>query len=307
MEQELEYIYEIHKAGSFSKAAESLHVTQPALSMAVKRIEASIGMTLFDRTARPLGLTEAGRIYIDSIREILAVEENLNNRIRDIDELKSGHLCIGGSHFINAYILPETMTRYSAKYPGISLELVEASSAELAGMLSERLIDLTLTCRSDIIAGFEHYPSFSDHIILAVSPEILNLPCALSANDILNGRHLSEDCPSIPEEAMRELEYIILSEGNNLHDRAYSIFNDMGIVEPKIKIEISQLATSYYLARSKFGAAFVSDRMIKSDEKNLNFYRIASSITDRLFYAVLPRREYTPKAVRAFIETLKLI
>ena len=301
MEQELEYIYEIQKAGSFSKAAENLHVTQPALSMAVKRIEASIGMTLFDRTARPLELTEAGRIYIDSIRKILAVEEDLNNRIRDIDELKSGHLRIGGSHFINAYILPEVMTNYSAKYPGINLELVEASSAELAGMLSERLIDLTLTCRADIIANFEHFPTFSDHIILAVSPEILNLDCALSANDILNGKHLNEDCPTIPASAMNELEYIILSEGNNLHDRAKNIFRDMGI-KPEIKIEISQLATSYYLARANFGAAFVSDKMIKADENKLNFYRINSNECDRFFYAVLPQREYTPKAVRAFID-----
>ena len=63
MQAELAYIYAMYKAGSFSKAAEKLYITQPALSMSVKKIEAALGMPLFDRTARPLQLTEAARIY----------------------------------------------------------------------------------------------------------------------------------------------------------------------------------------------------------------------------------------------------
>ena len=297
MEQELEYIYAVHKAGSFSKAAETLHVTQPALSMAVKKIESSIGMSLFDRKARPLELTEAGKIYIASIGKMLAAEEEMNAQIRDIDGLKSGNLCIGGSHFINTCILPKVMTEYSRRYPGIKLELLEASSAFLA-------IDITFTCRDDIIAEFTHYPAFHDRILLAVSSEILSLECALSADDVISGKHLQPECPCIPFEAMNELEYVILSEGNNLHDRAMMIFNEAGI-SPKIKLEISQLSTSYHLAGAKFGAAFVSDKMINSNENGLSFYRIDSPVTERLFYTVLPKREYTPKAVRAFSELLR--
>lgn len=100
---------------------------------------------------------------------------------------------------------------------------------------------------------------------------------------------------------MSELEYVILSEGNNLHDRALQIFSETGI-KPRIKLEISQLATSYHLARANFAASFISDRMISEGEEALCFYRIESPLTERLFYAVLPRREYTSKAVRAFID-----
>lgn len=304
MQQELEYIREIFRAGSFTKAAENLHVTQPALSMAVKKIESSIGMSLFDRKAKPVELTESGRVYMDAIQKIAAAEWEMNAKIHDMQSLATGKICIGGSHYINAYILPEAMTEYSKLYPGIKIELVEESSAVLAVMLRERLIDLTLTCRDDIIAEFEHYPAFDDHILLAVSPDVMNLDCAMSAHDVIEGRHLDENQPCIPFEAMNELEYIILSEGNNLHDRAKNIFASAGI-EPKIKLEISQLATSYYLARAKFGAAFVSDRMIATNESRLVFYRIDSPVAGRAFYAVLPKREYIPKAVRAFIEVLR--
>ena len=301
MQTELEYIYAVYKAGSFSKAAENLYITQPALSMSVKKIESSIGMALFDRSSRPVQLTEAGRIYIAIIEKMLALDEDMKNQIHDIHELRTGSLCIGGSHFINAYILPEAMTRFSAQYPGVRLELVEASSALLAEMLEERLIDLTFSCREDLLAKFEHIPAFTDHILLAVSAEILSLPCGLSAADVMNGKHLDSECPVISAEAMNSLEYILLSEGNNLHDRALKIFDEAGIA-PRVKLEISQLATSYHLARSKFGAAFISDRMIFAQEDALKFYRVDSAETERQFYAVLPRREYTSKAVRAFIE-----
>ncbi|MBQ7196483.1 MAG: LysR family transcriptional regulator [Synergistaceae bacterium] len=304
MQQELEYIYEIYKSGSFSKAAENLYITQPALSMAVKKIESAIGMSLFDRATRPLQLTEAGKIYIESIEKFLALEEDMNNKIHDIRELKSGNLCIGGSHYINAYVLPEALAKYSALYPGIKIDLIEASSAVLAEMLNERIIDLTFSCNDELIAKFEHYPAFHDYILLAVSPLRLNLPCALSSEDIKNNRHLKSNCPSLPLEKLKNLEYVILSEGNNLHDRAIKIFEAAGLDNPKIKIEISQLATSYHLARVNFAATFISDRIILSQptEHKLNFYKINLPVTKRLFFAVLPKREYTSKAVKTFIE-----
>ena len=304
MQQEYEYIYEIFKTGSFSKAAENLYITQPALSMSVKKLESSIGMALFDRSARPLQLTEAGKIYVESIERFIALEEDLNNKIHDIDELKTGHLTIGGSHYVNAYILPEVMTRYSKLYPGVKLDLIEASSALLAEMLEERIIDLTFSCNKELIQKFEHVPAFHDHILLAVSPQKFLHDSALSARDILNGIHLKKNCPAIPFEAMNDLEYVILSEGNNLHDRALEIFSSADIT-PQIKLEISQLATSYHLARANFAAAFISDRMISQEESDLKFYRIDSPLTDRIFYTVLPKREYTSKAVKAFTNLLR--
>ena len=306
MQQELEYIYAIWKAGSFSKAAENLYITQPALSMAVKRVEASIGMALFDRSTRPVSLTEAGKIYAAAIEKMIAVEEDMTGQLHDLSELKSGSLCIGGSHFINAYILPEAMSAFSAKYPGVRLELVEASSAELAEMLEERLIDLTFSCRTDLIAKFENIPAFRDHVLLAVPPGGEVLSCALTAEDIINGKHLLPGCPAISAEELGRFEYIILSEGNNLHDRALQIFAEAGIA-PRIKLEISQLATSYHLARANFGAAFVSDMMIDEGEEGQRFCKVDSPAAEREFYAVMPRREYTSKAVRAFIETFTLL
>ncbi len=303
MQLEYEYILAVYRGGSFTKAAEMMHVTQPALSMAIKKIEKSVGMTLFDRSTRPLELTDAGRAYMEGILEIIILEHEINDKIHDLQDLKTGNLHIGGSHFINTCVLPDVMSEYSRKYPGIKITLTEESSASLAEMLNENLIDITFSCRDDIIDRFGYRSAFKDHILLAVSPETLNLDCALSAEDIIAGKHLDMFCPGIPFEEMGMLDYILLSPGNNLHDRAMMIFDDLGI-EPRVKIEISQLSTSYHLARSGFGAAFVSDRMITAGEDRLKFYKIDAPYTEREFFSVLPKRDYVSKAVRAFIDLL---
>ncbi|WP_352402704.1 LysR family transcriptional regulator [Pyramidobacter sp.] len=305
MRQVLEYVYEVYKSGSLSKAAEKLYITQPALSMAIKKIESSIGMTLFDRKVRPFQLTEAGWLYINAITRIKKIEAELTQRIGDINDLPTGHVRIGGSHYINSYILPPVLSRYSQLYPGIALELVEHSSAVLAKMLEERAVDLTFSCNELFMEDFERYPMFSDRILLAVPrAHPFNRryrAFALPPRGVMSGHHLHGDCPALPAERCGELEFISLMPGNNLHDRMLQIFAAVG-VKPRLKIELSQLATTYHLAAGGFAAAFVSDRMVTAAATPLCFYRLDSPLATRQFYALLPSRDYTAKAVRRFIQ-----
>ena len=84
MEQEMLYIQTIYKMGSFSQAARALYLTQPALSLAVQRVEARIGMPVFDRTRKPLQLTEAGKLYIEKAIRIERLEAELDLQLREL-------------------------------------------------------------------------------------------------------------------------------------------------------------------------------------------------------------------------------
>ena len=75
MDQEMKYIERVYQEGSFSKAAEALYMTQPALSLAVKRVEESIGAEIFDCSRRPLQLTDAGRVYLNGVQRIRLAED----------------------------------------------------------------------------------------------------------------------------------------------------------------------------------------------------------------------------------------
>ncbi len=309
MKPELVYIYTVYQEGSFSKAADKLFMTQPALSISIQKIEQSIGMPLFDRSRRPLQLTEAGEIYIDTIEKMMQLEKEQQQRISDIRDLTTGTIRLGGSHYLNAYILPSVLSGFCRRYPGIEVEIVEEGSFELSAMLADRKLDITFSCNPAAIRSFEHYEIFEDHILLAVPRDYeINQKYsdyALTSEDVINGKHRAADCPSIRLSSFSELEYIRLTKGNNMFDRANGMFEEAGF-EPRIKMNLSQLVTAYRLAAASVAATFASDRMIRHGDDSLLFYKLDSAHTTRMFYILLPNREYTSRAVKAFIQYMLL-
>ena len=305
MEQDMKYIYQVYVDGSFSAAAEHLYMSQPALSLAVKRVEETVGAELFDRSHRPLTLTEAGQAYIDTLHYIRYLEEDLSRRIEDLRGLQTGTLRLGGTHFLNCYILAPILADFTGEYPGVQLELYEDSAVKLQARLQKRELDLTFSCAPEIVEQFEHKPAFYDHVLLAVYQDI-SLPqeldtLSLCAEDILIRRHLEPSCPKADLQYFHDIDFILLREGNNLYSRSNQMFREAGFT-PKIKMTISQMVTSYRLADNGLGAVFVSDRLVRSKRSHLRFFKINSDYADRLFYFLLPKRDYTPFAVRSFID-----
>ena len=303
MEQEMKYIYTVYRTGSFSEAAKELFLTQPALSIAVSKAEARIGMPLFDRSRRPLALTAAGEAYIEKYEAIRALEKDLEMQLNDLSGLKTGALRIGGSHYIISHILPPYLASFSEKYPGISLELAEAGADSLLAMLSDHAIDLTFNCEEDPEERFLRIPCFTDHILLAV-PGSLAIPeqpasAALTGSDILAGRHLRRDCPTVSVSHFADLPFVILTPGNGLHDRALEVFAEADI-SPKIRLMAGQLTTCFHLCEAGLGASFVPDRLVKRADAGMLFFRIDSPHTVRHFDLVLPKNRYISNAVKAF-------
>ena len=99
-----EYIYAVYEEKSFSKAAQKLYITQPALSTAVKKVETRLGRPIFDRSTSPIGLTPSGEIYIDAIEKLYDLEENTVNQLNNLNGLLTGRLNIGGSIFFLSLI-----------------------------------------------------------------------------------------------------------------------------------------------------------------------------------------------------------
>ena len=307
MEQEMRYIWEIWREGSFSKAAEKLYLSQPALSMAVGKVERALGAPLFDRSHRPPTLTPTGEIYIETARETLRLESEMKRRIADIRELNAGHVRMGGSHYVNGYILPDVLASFGRAYPKIELELLEHSSAHLAHLLEQREIDLAFSANAALVKEYEHVPAFRDRLLLAVpeklAPEAA-AAAALSAGQIAAGAHRSPDCPEVDLGIFRDLEFILLGSGETLRERAMSFFQDAGITpRVRISLEVGQHVTAYRLAGSGMGAVFVSDRLVAAaPEKRLRYYKLARCAIERQFFILLPPRAYVPAAVRAFVE-----
>ena len=307
MKQEMQYIYQVYQSGSFSKAAQALYLTQPALSIAIQKVEAEIGMPLFIRDKKPLELTDAGKVYIEKVKQIMHLEAELSRELSDLSNLNTGNLVLGGTHYLNSYILPPVLTTFQKQYPGVHLELVEASSNELIEMLRESKIDLTFNCIPTPKDGFRRTPIFKDNVLIAVPAsypvnQVLK-DSALTAKDILFRRNMREECPSVTLEFFANTPFVLLTKRNNLHSRSVAMFEDAKI-DPIVRLQVSQLVTAYHLVCSGLGAAFISDWMVLYDHDDMRYYKIAHPLAVRQFDVVSSSRNYLSKPQKAFIESI---
>ena len=144
MFQGMEYVYEVYLEKSFSKAAEKLFISQPSLSANVKRVEHHIGYPIFDRSTKPLSLTECGVQYIKAVEKIKSIQNEFEGFANDWGDLKKGTLTLGGSNLFSSWILPPLIADFARRYPLIQISLIEETTANLARMLRHGQLDLML-------------------------------------------------------------------------------------------------------------------------------------------------------------------
>lgn len=182
----IEYIYEVYKERSFSKAASNLYISQPSLSGTIKRVEDEIGYEIFDRSTKPIGLTEIGYEYIKTIEKILELENNFNEFINDVDALKAGRVSVGGTHQYTSYLLPPIISSFIKKYPNIEVNIVEAKSSNLMKYLNDGTIDIAIdNYKYDESEYIKQFHS-KDNILIAV-------PKGIQSNESIKDFALSYD------------------------------------------------------------------------------------------------------------------
>ena len=129
---------------SFTKAAEKLFLTQPAVSLQVKALEEKLGSRLFERRGKQVLLTEAGRLLYARAEEILDLVQRTEQDIEALGELKTGHLRVGTSDTNCAYILPPVIQAFREVYPGVEIRLTDRMSGEVVRLVLEGTVDFGL-------------------------------------------------------------------------------------------------------------------------------------------------------------------
>jgi len=139
---QLEYIVAVDTYRHFGKAAESCFITQPTLSMQIKKLEEDLEVIIFDRSIQPLIPTDVGQRIIDQARMVLKEAEEINNIIKDHKNQVSGMLRIGIIPTLAPYLLPVFVGKYKRKYPNIFIKIVEQTTENIINLLNKDLIDV---------------------------------------------------------------------------------------------------------------------------------------------------------------------
>ena len=298
----MEYVYTVYEEKSFSRAAKKLFMTQPALSAAVKKVESTLGLPIFDRSHSPLRLTDAGQAYIDAAEKIFQIQKNLHRYITDLAELESGNLIIGGTNFVTACFLPRLIKSFNEQYPQINISVIESSSAELFTGLQKGSIDIVIDSGECNTKEFESLTFFTDRIMLAVPQEYAPADIkAFSRQEIVAGKHLQHMDEAVDLQRFRELPFLLLGKGNDMYRRTMALFREAGIT-PQVRLYLNQLMTAYHMAATGLGATFLTDTLIRMAAPNdqLRYYLLNHRLMQREIFIAIPRSVYHPKAIQAF-------
>lgn len=139
------YIKTIAQYHSFSKAAQVLYVSQPALSRFVKKVEDELGASLFDRETIPLGLTPAGERYLEYAEQFQQLEQKMYTEFAANGTGGQSRLTIATLSLLGIYVLPKIIPDFAEQYPSVDQRIVEYSSTEILKHLETGDVDLVLT------------------------------------------------------------------------------------------------------------------------------------------------------------------
>lgn len=134
----------VAETGSFSRAAETLFITQPAISKRVAALESDLGVPLFDRLGRGIQLTEAGTRFSISARRILSDLATSREEIRTLSSSISGRLRLATSHHIGIHRLPPVLKAFTQAHPGVDLDLLFMDSEEACKQVADGIIELAV-------------------------------------------------------------------------------------------------------------------------------------------------------------------
>ena len=153
MDRRLQVFHAAARHLSFTKAAEALSMTQPAVTFQIRQLEESFGTRLFDRVHGRITLTAAGAVALDYADRILALSTDLDARLKEMSGQVAGPLLVGASTTIAEFLLPQILGEFKSRFPAVVPRLFVANSLAVQDRLVERSLDL------GFIEGDSHLPS----------------------------------------------------------------------------------------------------------------------------------------------------
>lgn len=157
------------KTLNFTKCAEQLYISQPAVSKHIGELESRYKVQLFERSGSRLALTEAGRVMLEHAERIADGYRRLQYEMDLFTDRLGGELKVGASTTIAQYVLPQVLARFTARFPEVKVSLVSGNSEQVEAALARHDTDLGLVESSARHPGFHYEPFIPDELVLIAS------------------------------------------------------------------------------------------------------------------------------------------
>jgi DNA-binding transcriptional LysR family regulator len=168
--QALRYFVEVARAGGFTRASQSLHVTQPAVSRMVKSLEDRLGTPLLVRERRRVALTDAGRVVLERAQGVLDALQVLEDEVGELSTLRRGRLRLGLPPIVSVSSFAPLLSAFHRAYPGIQLDLREEGSREIEALVRRLELDVGAVVLPTDEAAFATMPFAREKLRAVVHP-----------------------------------------------------------------------------------------------------------------------------------------
>lgn len=274
---------------SFSRAAERLGRTQPAVSLAVQRLEKELGERLIDRSAKELLLTDAGQIVLDYARRFENMERELDNALAELRDNSAGRLIIGANESTALHLL-QHIERYRRLYPKVKVEVRRSLSSKVPAQLLDGELELGVISYDPQDDRLISNVIYTDHLAFIVSPL---------------HRFANRESVRITELGMETfVAHNVMSPYREIVINGFRLHN----VTLNMDVEMPTLETIRKMVQRNEGVAFVPRMCVEQEIQQdiLREVRVDELDVERKIRLVYPARRALSHAARAFLDVVRI-
>ena len=290
--QQLEYIVALDNYGSFSQAAVHCHVTQPTLSMQVKKIEEELGTVIFDRSKKPMKATEEGETILAHARMILKEVNVLKEHVAADNGATAGTLNIGIIPTLAPYLVPLFLGDFIRKYPDMKINIKELKTEEITDSIRKERIDFGILATPLREQGIHEHPVFYEKLLAYTDPEIASkYKNRIDITDILKHK------------------IWLLSEGNCFRNQVFNLcaINQLAFKDFHLSYESGSVEALMRLVDREGGVTLIPElaTLDMQDEQLDRLKFISEKNPVREISIILGRRAMKKKLIDLFVKELK--
>lgn len=283
--RQLEYFRMAAKLRNLTRAAAELKVSQPNITVAIQKLESSLGLRLFDRSQKQFLLTAEGEIFLRHVENALDILHDAMRELDDYKNLSKGHIRIGIPPMIGAYLFPRICSDFQKKYPRLSICLYEEGSMAIRENLEAGDLDFGIIILSDIPATLNTFPMCDSDLVTCVPKDSpLAARSSLSLSDF-DGQNL-----------------IFMKPGSFIRRMLFDQFAAKAIT-PNVVLESNQIEIIKRLVENGTGLACLLDCVTQGAQK----FRVLPFEPSKRFDIGLAWKKgrYLSKAASAFMDFCK--
>ena len=270
---------------SFSRAAEKLGRTQPAVSLALQRLETELGEKLLDRSAKDVLLTDAGRTVLEYARRFQNLEGELENSIAELRDHSSGKLVIGANESTGLYLLHH-LERYRQLYPRVKVQMRRSFSSRIPGEIVDGNLELGVISYEPRDERLSSRVIYTDSLAFVVAP-----------------KHRLARRREVPITELGEETFIAHNVLSPYREIVLRVFRERG-VRLNMDIEMPTVELIRRMVEAGHGVAFLPRMCVEEEisEKRLFAVRVPEVEVERKIYLVQPAKRAVSYATEAFLK-----